>query len=131
ILPLDLLVGNARIIRKSAFGCGAKFIENFAGRPEREPMRPAEGGGDVLNDPPILPGFSGTFYRLIDLDDAPFRRGYDSLILFLQGAGQDDIRVARGIVHKEVDCDVKLELFEHFAHEIVIWQRYNRIETDR
>ena len=55
ILRFDLLVGDARVVGDAARRRPAQLLEDFPRTGKREAALAAEGLGDVLNDPPVLP----------------------------------------------------------------------------
>src|SRR5262249_41011379 len=66
-LPLDLLVGYARVVCDPAFAGDPQLVEDLARMGEGEALSPAQRGSDVLNDPPILPCVPWRVDRLVDL----------------------------------------------------------------
>src|SRR5262249_23264897 len=103
VLGLNSLVGNARIVRDAAGTRPPQLVEDLPRAGEREPLRPAEGTGDVLDDPPVLAGVAGTVDRLIDLDDPALRRADDALILLVQRTRKHHVGVPGRLGQEEVD----------------------------
>src|SRR6185295_19279306 len=97
-LPFDFLVGDARIVGHAALAGDAQLLEDLARAAEREAARAAERPGQVLDDPPVLPGFAGTVHGLVDLDHAALDLRHQALVLFLEASGHDDVRVPRRVV---------------------------------
>ena len=130
-LALDLFVGHARVVGDAALAGDAQLLEDLARAREREAVRTAQRGGDVLNDPPVLARLARTIHRLVDLDDASFDLRDRALVFLVQAARQHDVGMAGGVVQEEVDRDVELELVEAAGDERVVGQRDLRIEADR
>src|SRR5262245_7928116 len=130
-LPLDLFVGDARVVRDTAFAGDAQFVENLARAAEGEAARPTQRGRQVLNDAPVLPGLARTLHGLVDLDDAAFDLRDGPFILFVQAARQHDVRVTRRVVEEEINSAEELQPFETPRDEGVVGQRDLRVETDR
>src|SRR6185369_2357259 len=121
-LLLDLFVGNARVVSDTALAGDAQLVEDLARALEREATRTTERVREILNDAPVLPRLAGALHSLVDLDHAAFDLCDGAFILFMQAAGQDDVRVTRGVVEKEIDRREELQPFETAGDEGVIWQ---------
>src|SRR5262245_54391845 len=130
-VPLDLLVGHARVIGDAAAAGDTKFLENLARTAEGEACRTLQRDRNVLDDPPVLARLSGTRHRLVDLDDAAFDLCDRPFILLVKAAGQDDVGVTRRVVQEEIDRRVELQLVETASDEVVVGERDLRIEADR
>ncbi len=129
-LLFDLFICDAGVVGDAALAGAAQLVENFARLAKREPVRPAQRRGDVLNDPPVLPRIARRIDRLVDLDDAAFDLRDRPFIFFLQRAGQHDVGMSGRVVEEEIDRHVELELLQHAGDEIVVRQRYQGIEAD-
>src|SRR5215471_3695337 len=103
VLLLDLFVSDAGIIGNSAGASAPQFFEHFTRRAKRKTALAAHRGGNVLDDPPILPRISGWIDRTIDLDHATFNLRNGSFIFLVQRTRQHDIGVTSRFIEKEVD----------------------------
>ena len=115
VLLLDFFVGDAVIIGISATRRDAQLVENLARAVEVKIFSAAHPFGDFLNNPPIGLGFARRVNRLVDFHDARFRVGRHAFVFRPRRAGQNDIGVARGFAHKEIDVDVKFQAFERLT----------------
>ena len=83
-LLLDLFVRDAGVVGDAAPTCAAQLVEDFARLAKCKAVRPAQRGGNVLDDPPILPRISRRIDRLVDLDHSAFDLRDRAFIFFLQ-----------------------------------------------
>src|SRR5262249_30718341 len=98
---------------------------------ESEASRATQRPRNVLDDAPVLPGVAGRINALIDLDDAPLDLRDGALVLFVERSRQYDLGMAGRLAEKEVDGDVKVQLVEHAADELIVRQRDLGVEADR
>src|SRR6516165_10919872 len=113
LLRLDLLVAEARVIDDAALRRPAQLVEDLPRTGEGESSLPAQRAGDILEDPPVLPGVAGRRDGLVDLDDAALRGAEDPLVLPVLRAGQDHVGEPGRLAEEEIDVGDELQLWQH------------------
>src|SRR5262245_66474576 len=87
-LRFDFFVGNAGVICDATFARHAQLLENLARALEREAVRPAECGRQILDDAPVLARVAWAIDSLVDLDHASLDLGDSAFIFLVQAARQ-------------------------------------------
>src|SRR5262249_22209916 len=122
VLLLDFLVGDAAVVGHAALAGAAEFVENLFRPAVGKALGPAERGGDVLNDAPVLARIAGGVNRLVDLDDPTFDLRDRALVLLVQRAGQYHVGVPGRLAHEKINGHEELELVEHAPDILIIRQ---------
>ena len=129
-LPLDLLVGDAGVVGHAAARHPGELGEDVGGRVEVELMALSEPAGQVADDPPVGAGLPGRVDRLADADHSPLGARDSALVLLVQRAREDQVRVARRLREEEVDGDEEVEPLEGLLRERGVRQGDQRVEAD-
>ena len=127
---LDLLVGDAEVIRRAALGGDAQFVEDFLGRIVGEMLFRAEPLGDFQQDAGVGARIARRIHRLADAHDATLGRGDRAVFLLVKRTGQNEIGVAGGFVEEEINADVVFQFLQRLADHVVVRQRDERVEAD-
>src|SRR5262245_44989822 len=93
LLVLDALPAHSVVVGRAAMGGDAHLVEHLARGRELEVLPPAEAVGDVEQDLPVPAGLAGRIDCGVDLDGASFGAGRGALVLFVQRARENDVRV--------------------------------------
>ena len=67
-----------------------------------------EASGEFEQDVGVRARFSRRSHGLADAHDAALGGGHGAFLLFVQRAGENDVRVVRGFVEEEIDRDSKI-----------------------
>ena len=126
----DLLVSDAEVISRAAFGGDAQFVENLLGRIVGEMLLRSQPLRDIQKDAGVSAGIARRVHRLADAHDAAFSRRDRAFLFFMERAGQNQIGMTRGFVEEEIDADVELQFLQRLPDHVVVRQRNQRVEAD-
>ena len=129
---LDPLPGDPVVVGGAALRGDPQLLEDVARAPWILEVLPlAEPLREIADDQRVGPRLSRGIHRLVDLLHTPLGAADHPLVLLLQAAGEDEIRVMRGFGEEEVDHPEELELRQRFAREVGVRERHQRVEAHR
>ena len=126
----DSLVGDPRIVRRSAFGRATELGEHLAAVRDRKKATLAKGGGEGGERFEIRTHARGRVDRTAAENHATFEVRHRPVLLGPLGGRQDDVGEHRGLREEELRDDQELERLEPVGDPCAVGHRHGDVRAD-
>src|SRR5581483_11104332 len=104
------LVGDAVVVGHAATRGDSKFLENVGGVLEGEILTAPQAVRQLDDNVRIAPSGAGRIDAFLPVNHASFGAAPETILFFVQAAGQDHVGVMSGLRQKEINHAEKLQL---------------------